>query len=502
MKVGLNISEEINKAVQFHGKGQLDEAEVLYKNILSFQPNHPDALHLLGVVHFQKGDLESSQEFINKAIEEKPSNPNFHNNLGNTLRSSGKVTLAELSYRRALELDPQNIEAHANLAIVLRDLGQSDEAIVFCLKAIELNPKIPQPYNTLGNLFCEQMEWGKAQEAYKKALEVQPFPEAFNNLGNVLKELGQLDEAVFSYQNAVSLNPNYAEAFNNLGNVLKLLNQLEEAKEAYDKAIEIWPEFSEAHFNLGILFKEIGHLAAAEKEYRLAIDFDPSNYSAKHMLSALSGESIEAASLEYVEGLFDRFAPTFDEELISKLGYSTPNLLKELITTEIQRDVNFQNVVDLGCGTGLSGEAIRSLSDCLTGIDASKKMLKVAEEKNIYDQLWQGEIVEALSISQETYDLFFAADVFVYLGNLEPIFNAVRKQARGEAFFVFSTESHSGDEDFNLRITGRFAHSRQYIKKIAQLTRFIIEEVKSANIRKDKGKWINGDLFILKTKST
>jgi predicted TPR repeat methyltransferase len=497
----LNIPEEINKAVQFHIKGQLDEAEALYKKVLIIQPNNPDALNLLGVVCFQIGDLKSSEELINKAIEEKPSNPNFHNNLGNTLRNSGKVTQAELSYRKALELDPQNSEAHANLAIVLRDLRQPDLAIEFCYKAIVLNPKIPQPYNTLGNLLCEQMEWEKAEVVYKKALEIKPFPEAFNNLGNVLKDLGKLDDAVFSYQNAVSLNPNYAEAFNNLGNVLKLLNQLGEAKEAYDRAVAIWPEFSEAHYNLAILFKESEHLAAAEKEYRLAAELDPSNLSAKHMLSALSRESVEAAPLEYVEGLFDRFAPTFDEELVNKLSYSTPDLLKELLSKETQGEFKYQNAVDLGCGTGLSGLAIRCLSHQLTGIDVSKKMLAVAGKKNVYDKLWQGEICEALSANKETFDLFFAADVFVYIGSLESVFKVIKQHARKGALFVFSTESHPGNEDFDLRITGRFAHSRNYIKNIAQKTGLMIKQAKSGAIRKDKGKWIKGDLFVLKAKS-
>ena len=497
----MNIPEEINKAVQLHMKGQFDEAGALYKKILSVQPNNPDALHLLGVVCFQTGDLESSEELINKAIEENPSNPDFHNNLGNTLRNSGKAAQAELSYRKALELDSKNSDAHANLAIVLRDLRKPDLAIESCQKAIELNPKIPQPYNTLGNLLCEQMAWEDAEVVYKKALEIQPFPEAFNNLGNVLKDLGKLDEAVFSYQNAVSLNPNYAEAFNNLGNVLKLLNQLEEAKEAYDRAVEIWPEFSEAHYNLGILFKESEHWAAAEKEYRLAFELDPSNHSAKHMLSALSGESVEAAPLEYVEGLFDRFAPTFDEELVNKLSYSTPDLLKELIATGTQGEFKYQNVVDLGCGTGLSGKAIRCLSQKLMGIDASKKMLAVAGKKNVYDKLWQGEICEALLASKETFDLFFAADVFVYIGNLELVFNAVREHARKEALFVFSTESYSGNEGFDLRVTGRFAHSRNYVKELARKTGFMIEQAQSADIRKDKGKWIKGDLFVLKVKS-
>ncbi len=496
----MNIPAEINKAVRLHVAGRLDDAELVYRKTLSVQPNNPDALHLLGVIYFQKGDLESSQRLISKAIEENPSNPNFHNNLGNTLRESGQKVQAELSYRVALDLDPGNADAHANLAIVLRDLKRRDEAIEFCQKSIELNPKIPQPYNTLGNLFCEVMEWEKAEKAYKKALEIQPFPEAFNNLGNVLKDLGRLDEAVFSYQNAVSLNPGYAEAFNNLGNVLKLLNQLEEAKEAYDKAVEIWPEFSEAHYNLGILFKELGHWAAAEKEYRLATELDPSNHSAKHMLSALSGQSVETAPLEYVEGLFDRFAATFDEELVNKLSYGTPELLKKMIDAENRGGNKFQNAVDLGCGTGLSGKAIRELSHRLIGIDASKKMLAVAGKKNVYDKLWQGEICETLFACKETFDLFFAADVFVYIGNLELIFEAINQRARKNSLFVFSTESHSGIEDFNLRITGRFAHSRNYINKIAHKTGFMIDRAESANIRKDKGKWIRGDLFILKAK--
>ncbi len=494
----MNIAEEINRAVQFHLDKKFDEAEEIYKKILSFQPDHANALHLLGVVYFQKEDHEASQQLIGKAIKIDPSNPNFHNNLGNTLRVSGQCDQAAVSYRKALELDPINADAQANLAVALRDLKQLDEAIEACQKAITINPSLPHPYNTLGNLYSDQMEWEKAEDAYRRALEIKPFPEAFNNLGNVLKDFDKLDEAVFCYQNAVSLYPEYAEAFNNLGNVLKLLNQLEEAKNAYDRALEANPFFAEAHFNLGILFKELGNLNEARKEYSLAVELDPSNHSARHMLSAFSGEFVESAPLGYIEELFDRFAPTFEEELVNKLSYQTPDLLKELIASSVPEDFMFQNVVDLGCGTGLSGVAIKELSECLTGIDASKKMLVLAERKNVYSNLLQGEICESITCSDKTFDLFFAVDVFVYIGNLIMVFDAVRKQARKNALFVFSTESHSGNDDFVLKVSGRFSHSTDYINRIAKETGFVVEKNQSANIRKDRGKWIVGDLFILK----
>ena len=494
----MNIAEEINKAVQFHVEKKLDEAEVIYKKILSFQPDHADALHLLGVVYFQNGDHVEAQKLIGKAIEIDASKPNFHNNMGNALRLSGRCDHAAISYRKALALDPISADAQANLAVALRDLQQIDDAIEACKKAIKINPTLPQPYNTLGNLYSDQMEWGKAEEAYRRALEIQPFPEAFNNLGNVLKDLGKLDEAVFCYQNAVSLHPEYVEAFNNLGNVLKLLNQLGEAKEAYDRALDVNPGFAEAHFNLGILFKELGNLDEAKKEYAFAAELDPSNHSARHMLSAFAGESVEFAPLGYIEELFDRFAPTFEEELVNKLSYRTPDLLKNLVASDLVEGFKFHNVVDLGCGTGLSGMAIKEWSGCLTGIDASKKMLVLAERKKVYDNLIQGEIYEIISSSEETFDLFFAVDVFIYIGNLTLVFDAVRKQARKNALFAFSTESYSDDEDFILQVTGRFSHSMDYINRIAKETGFVVEKKQSANIRKDKGQWIVGDLFILK----
>ena len=75
------------------------------------------------------------------------------------------------------------------------------------------------------------------------------------NLGNALRDQGKLEEAVESYNKAISLKPDYFMAYNNLGNALRDQGKLGEAVEAFDKALSIKPNFAEAYSNLGNAFE-------------------------------------------------------------------------------------------------------------------------------------------------------------------------------------------------------------------------------------------------------
>ena len=151
---------------------------------LQAEPNHADAIHLLGVVAYQVGKHEIAVEYIGRAIGLKGNAAAFHNNLGEAYRALGKFPEAVACCRRALELKPDYAEAHNNLGNALKEQGKLDEAVA----------------------------------CYRRALELKPdYAEAHNNLGIALQGPGKLDEAVACYRRAVELKPDYAEAHNNLG---------------------------------------------------------------------------------------------------------------------------------------------------------------------------------------------------------------------------------------------------------------------------------------------
>jgi predicted O-linked N-acetylglucosamine transferase (SPINDLY family) len=177
------IPEALEIAIQHHQAGRLQAAEQIYQQILACEPNHFDAVHLLGVIAHQTGRHEVAVEHIGRAIALNGNAAIFHNNLGEAYRALGKPSEAAACSRRALELNPDYAAAHNNLGNALKDLGRFDEAVV----------------------------------CYRRALELEPhFAQAHNNLGSALKDQGELQNALACYRRAVELNPGYAAAHSNL----------------------------------------------------------------------------------------------------------------------------------------------------------------------------------------------------------------------------------------------------------------------------------------------
>ena len=204
----MTIDQLFQSGLQHHQAGRLQDAEQLYRQILGQQPNHAEALHLLGVMSHQMGRIDIVVELISKAIAVRPNYPEAHSNLGNALRDKGHLEEAIAAYRQAIALKPNYPEAHSNLGAALHDKGRLEESIAACRKAIALKPK---------------------------------YPEAHYNLGNSLKDKGHLDDAIAAYRQAIALKPTYAEAHSNLGAVLRGKGRLEEAVACYETAIELDP---------------------------------------------------------------------------------------------------------------------------------------------------------------------------------------------------------------------------------------------------------------------
>jgi len=306
----MTIPQAFQSALQHHQAGRLAEAEALYRQILTAQPKHADALHFLGVIAQQAGRYDLGAEWIRQAILLDPNNPAAHSNLGEACRHLGRLDEAIAAYRRALELQPDLPEIHYNLGNALRERGQGGEAVAAYHRALELKPGFAEACNNLGLAFRDRGQLDDAIAAYRRTLEFKPdfaaahnnlgialrdqgrlddavaacrralelkpdYAEACNSLGNALKDQGALDAAIAAYRRALELKPNSPEACNNLGNALRDSGQLDEAVGVYRRALELKPNFPEAHNNLGIALKERGQLDAAIAAFRLALELSP-----------------------------------------------------------------------------------------------------------------------------------------------------------------------------------------------------------------------------------
>jgi len=455
----------LDDALEHHQAGRLNEAERLYRGLLSTNPNHPMALHYLGLLAHQVGQYEPSIELISKAIAVMPDYVEAHCNLANTLVQLEQAEEAEESCLAAIALDPKAVSAHNHLAKALRMQGRLDDALESCQKALALNPDLADAHETMGTVYSEQGRLEEAVESYLKAISLNPNSASYhNNFGSALYMLGQYDKAVTHYQNAISLQPDYVMAHQNLANALRDAGRIDETIACLKTVLELKPDLT----------------------------------SAQHNLNALLGETTDNAPREYVEELFDQYANRFEDDLQNKLEYQIPSLLKKLLVDAGLAEGKYQKVVDLGCGTGLAGIEFRDIAETLTGIDLSAKMIRNAEKKGVYDQLLVDDLIQGMERVGSKVDLFISTDVFVYIGNLQDAFEAIKNNAAADALFVFSTEHIESDDGFVLQKSSRYAHSKAYIEKLAEQFGFEVLHFQQVDLRKEKTGWIDGAMYVLK----
>jgi predicted TPR repeat methyltransferase len=370
---------------------------------------------------------------------------------------AGQLTEAEARYRAFLALSPGHSQALHLLGLVCHQSGRNREAAALIADAEGRAPSDPEiPYN-LGNCLLLDARPAEAADAFRRALALRPGrADALNNLGTALQRLDRLDEAIDAYRGAIEAEPGRLDALSNLAHALQALGRRDEAVFAYRQVLARQPEHA----------------------------------TARHMIAALTGETPAAAPDEHVRRLFDEYAERFDGHLTAALGYD-PQRPVDVLRRAAGPDARFANAADLGCGTGLIGALIRPQVDRLTGVDLSPAMVAQAEARGVYDALAVAGLEPFLEATAERFDLFFAADVFVYVGALDRLFAKAAARAVAGAWFAFSIETADGD-GLVLRPTGRFAHSRSYLERALGAAGWRIEIADPIVIRTENGIAIPG----------
>ena len=418
-----------------------------------------------------------------------------------TCVNNGNLSQAEGICKEIIKLSPNTSECFNILGIIYQERGLLDEAITILYKAIKLESSNTNALFNLGTVLGQKGEHEKAVTVLRKGLALAPrSPKAWNNLGLALIVLGKLNEAISSFEKATKLDSHYGSAWLCLGDIYHSQGQLKKAVDTYKKCIQSNPDFVDAHYNLSTALNDLKLLPEAIKSLQQTIELAPAHAAARHMLAALSGETPDSAPPQFVTTLFDQYSSNFETDLIDRLEYKIPTLMRELFSQYIPNGTCLPKVIDLGCGTGLSGQAFKDISDYLAGIDISRNMLKQAKEKKIYDDLFLGDLCEELLKLTDSFDLFIAADVMIYIGNLETIFKTVNNKSSPRSYFIFSVESNQ-QNGFTLQPSGRYGHSSAYISKLASMNDFIVIEEEQTKIRKEDDTWISGYIYLLQKNS-
>ena len=334
-----------------------------------------------------------------------------------------------------------------------------------------------------------------AARAFEQALALEPgFERALYQLGNVRQDQERWADAERCFRGAIALAPDHAEAHNNLGVVLQVLGRSRDAEACYARAAELKPALVHPWLNLGRMLEGMGRRseAIAWLEKGSALSAEPEAF--RHVLAAMRGDATDGRAPDsYVRSTYDGFAAQFDHRLVGELGYRVPEAIAAVLADLGRFGPASADVLDLGCGTGLSGWALRGLARSLTGVDLSPKMLEQARARGCYGVLAEGEVVAWMRASPASrFDLVVAADAFIYFGALDAVFAEVARVSRPGALFTFSVETCEGGE-WRLQESGRYAQSDAYIGALAAEHGFAVAVNREQPIRKP----VIGRLYVL-----
>lgn len=280
------------------------------------------------------------------------------------------------------------------------------------------------------------------------------------------------------------------------GQQMAARGDLAAACDLFTQGLEIAPHWPALHFQLADTCRLLGDMPAAICSYRFYLTLDPADHMGAAIKLTLLGEeeAPETLPVSYVQSLFDEYAPRFDEALLNDLEYTVPQRMAVMVRRSTNRHT-LPKLLDLGCGTGLAAAEVSDLCPHKTGVDLSPAMVDVARDKNIFDELHVDTMEGYLAACTAQYDLVLCADVFVYVGVLEQLFEGCARVMNGDALFAFSVQ-YMAEGTWALGEDHRYAHSHAYIESCAAAAELSIVAFEKSVLRKDAGNDILGYIFV------
>ncbi|MBT3550466.1 MAG: tetratricopeptide repeat protein [Rhodospirillaceae bacterium] len=310
-----DIQTVMNEALNSHTSGRLDDAERLYKQVLSIDPQISDAVHLLGVIALARGDARKAAKTIRRAIKMRGDYPAYYGNLALTYLSLNKFKEAAKAANKAVRLDPGDSGFHCSLGSAMDGLGKLPEAEQAYCRALEIDPTNGAALNNLGTICMRGGDFDRSVDLFTRYLSGEPNdPAVLSQRAAAFIELARLEDAerdletvfrvapdsIIGLKTRAKLNiareqwaaaradletvipsePDDAQTFASLATIASKLDDNALSVALNKKALALDPSSANIYCNLGIALSEMGDLDGAETSLRAALDLQPGHISA------------------------------------------------------------------------------------------------------------------------------------------------------------------------------------------------------------------------------
>ena len=253
------------------------------------------------------------------------------------------------------------------------------------------------------------------------------------------------------------------------------------------RAAELAPNNPDMLLRLGELAHIIGRRDEARVAYKHYLSHCPDDAEIAHLLTALRDAAPPPrVSDRCIEQLYSRFAAFYDENMTGELDYCAPDKLHDAVVAALEHHDGL-DILDLGCGTGLSGELWRAAAARLVGVDLSPEMIVRARARGVYDRLEIAEITRWLiDETSDRFDLVIACDTLIYFGDLAQVVEPAARRLKPGGLLGFTVEK--GDtHPFRLSDSGRFAHHRDHVSGVATAAGLALLSLSEAVVRYEYG---------------
>ena len=289
-----------------------------------------------------------------------------------------------------------------------------------------------------------------------------PDSSMFAETSRELRDEGKVLPALVCQEHATVLQPDLAEYWCALGELAHIVGRRERAREAYESYLERRPEDAEV----------------------------------KQIVTALRHESPPSrAPNECVRQLYSRFSAFYEENMCGDLNYQAPLRIEELLNEHLgeTRDLD---VLDLGCGTGLSARPLRSRARSLAGVDISPEMLERARATSLYDELEAAELTSWFGECGTKFDLIVACDTFIYFGDLRQVVLPAAEHLRPGGWLIFTVEQGTASP-YKLTDSGRYSHSEDHVRAVADDAGLFVLSLKDGFLRQEYGEAVTGLITLM-----
>ena len=359
----------------------------------------------------------------------------------------------------------------------------------------QLRPDDAGAHYNIGHAYHDLGDLDAAETEYRKAIEQDTeLYRAHSNLGGVLFDQERLSEAATEYRCAIAMNPDSAADHFNLGKVFEVQGKLGDAARKFRDSLDLNPLSAAAYERLAAVENKLDKPDRAEDTFKQWLSVMPNHPVALHLQAAAQGDQhMSRASDDYVRTAFDSFAGEFDKRL-ANLDYIAPKVIGQCVADLLNSPAGDLNILDIGCGTGLCGPHLRPYARQLTGVDISAAMLAEAEKRGEYDDLIEAELTNFLTDNHDSFDLIVSADVLVYFGDLQPVFDAAAKALRSNASFLCTleyTDSTERETGYFLNQHGRYSHTESYVRDVLKKSGLSVRGLSIQALRKEGGQAVN-----------